>query len=272
MDTNMEQPYLPGLEDYKIETAEDLIKLDKKLYNNNFYFQKCIPLIDLIETYQGEGPNCGKKMVLARFKYCNKHCPFCDTWNMMKDTEKNLVSLKDIDLMLKSSHNFMITGGEPTLKNSVSKNSMELPQFHCTIAMATFLNYKFLDIETNGFNLKELIESVDFIKQNSDKNINISWSPKFINDTDFDENIENVINCNNENVTMKVVIGEDMDAYKRFVYKAIFDYGWDNNRLYLMPKGTTLDEINNSMKSVLSIASDVSCNISTRLHIVHNFK
>lgn len=269
---NTEQPCLPGFEDFSKMTSKDVFEFYQNTINSSIKF---IPLIDLISTYQGEGPNCGKRMVLSRFKYCNKHCPFCDTYNMMMDKKTTFVSLKDIDEMLKTSPNLMITGGEPTLDNKVPDNSTELNQLTCTLFMISALSYDFVDIETNGYKIQDLVEHIYFVKQYKTKNINVSWSPKFIIDKDWDDNIQKLKHLIDthltDNVTLKVVIGDDLEQYKRFVYTAIKEYGWNSNKLYLMPKGTNLQDINESMKEVLNVASDLCCNISTRLHIIHNF-
>jgi organic radical activating enzyme len=243
-------------------------------FKSELYFKKCIPLIDVIETYQGEGPNCGKRMVLARFKYCNFKCPFCDTYNMMSNTNINRYSLKDIDVLLRSSDNLMITGGEPSINVIHSNdNVLYLSQFAATIYMASILNYEYLDIETNGTHIIELQQKISELC-NINK-INISWSPKFVsvaskklNYTNLDMIMDNSIKL----PTIKLVIGKDMDAYKEFAYNAIINKGYNPNNVYLMPKGTTWDEINESMEYVLDVASDIKCNVSSRLHVIHNFK
>ena len=143
-----------------------------------------IPLIDLISTYQGEGPNAGRKMVLARFKYCNKRCPFCDTWKMMENQKVNFYRMEDIEEMLRSSPNLMITGGEPTIQTNNPDSWVSQYQF--TIQMAKYLDYDYLDIETNGLNILDLYND---ISKYPSKNINISWSPKFITEEDYVNNI-----------------------------------------------------------------------------------
>ncbi len=239
------------------------------------YLDKCIPLVNFIETYQGEGPNCGKKMVLTRFKYCNLACPFCDTQKYTKELVPTLYSLKDVDVLLKTSPNLMITGGEPTLNNKVASDN-ELSQLESTIHMVRNLNYEFLDIETNGFNMPVLLNECDITAVERGKNINISWSPKFITEADREKNyttLKYLISHSGYTVkpVIKIVIGDDMKEYEEFIYRAVTHYNFNSNRVYLMPKGTTYEEINHSMKRVLNVAHDLSCNVSSRLHILHSF-
>jgi len=236
------------------------------------YFSKLIPLVNCLNTYQGEGPNCGKKMVLVRYKLCNLLCPFCDTQKTTCGIKDEFYSLKDIDTLLQKSPNLMITGGEPTLDKVVSGGS--LTQFDCTVLMLRNLNYEFLDIETNGFNLIPLMDQIcDFERWNM---INVSWSPKFIKSEHFVENVNKlqslVSNGYEKMPVLKIVIGDDMDVYKKFAYEAVLKYKYNPNNIYLMPKGTTYEEIQYSMKQVLTIADELSCNVSSRLHILHDFK
>ena len=265
-------------------TVHDYIK-----DNPNYFFDKIIPLIDLIETYQGEGPNCGKKMVLARFKYCNKSCPFCDTQKMMKDLNVQMYSLHDISMLLKHSPNLMITGGEPTLNIKHDNNVMS--QLDFTKLMIYSLNYQFVDIETNGYSLIHLVDSLSTYQYYAPKcEINISWSPKFVSKNDYSYNLDTLkqLMCTEDKYIednniktfyskkiypiIKIVISDDLPEYKRFIYEAVLKYRFNPNRVYLMPEGTNLEEINKSMESVLKVAFDLGCNVSSRLHIIHNFK
>lgn len=248
--------------------------------NPNYYCEKIIPLIDLVETYQGEGPNCGKKMLLARFKYCNKLCPFCDTQVLMNNMSTTMYSLSDMGVMLKKSPNLMITGGEPTIKVKAGKQKFSQLDYTCYILAN--LDYEFVDIETNGCNMLDLRNWIQSNMEYGSHDFNISWSPKFIKNGDFQENIDilkelisiELSTKEKINVTpiIKIVIGDDLDQYKDFIYQAILKYGFNNNRVYLMPKGVSIEEINKSMEMVLKVAGDLSCNVSSRLHIIHNFK
>ena len=232
---------------------------------------KIIPLIELLETYQGEGPNAGKRMVLARFKYCNKLCPFCDTQKIMNNLETTNYSVDDIAKLLVHSKNLMITGGEPTIKNVINS---DISQYDCTYKIISELNYDFCDIETNGLNITSLY--CDIIYNLPDKNINISWSPKFISKDDYAIN-EDKLSFITKNrywpklITLKLVIGEGMDEYIEFAKMAVGKYGFNSNNIYLMPKGVNIKEINESFPIVLNLAKELECNISSRLHIIHNF-
>ena len=38
-----------------------------------------VRLIENFCSFQGEGPDVGRTMVILRFKTCNLNCPWCDT-------------------------------------------------------------------------------------------------------------------------------------------------------------------------------------------------
>lgn len=252
------------------------------------YFTKNIPLIEKIVTWQGEGPNCGKRMNLIRYKRCNRHCSFCDTWTKMSDMKEQLYSIADIDSSLKDIKNIMITGGEPlmTFKIEGIKNN-----FDSTVDILTACGFEYADIETNGSqNLVKFIDEcrkivdIDVYKAHdrNDKKINISWSPKFDCATDIDKYITLCNDISNyyaqaesayHNIiipTMKLVIASDIE--KEFVCKIINDGIYDRNNIYLMPLGYSYDEIQKSFPSVVELASQLNCHVSSRLHLVHNFE
>lgn len=239
-----------------------------------FYFDKDIPLISFLTTYQGEGPNTGKKMVLCRFKYCNKSCPFCDTQGMMSKAPISFVSLLDIQKKLNESRNLMITGGEPTI-NKIIGNTVR-SQYDNTLNMIKYLNYDFADIESNGSNITSLLDTIKTDLCLNERNISISWSPKFVSKDDYQTNIR-TLKCIfdyklYDHCVIKLVIGKELSDYRRFAYDAIYNIGFNPNKVYLMPLGTTSKEIANSFKEVLNVSKDLNCNISTRLHIMYNFE
>ncbi len=41
--------------------------------------QNIVRAIEVFITYQGEGPDSGQRMLLVRYKRCNRNCPWCDT-------------------------------------------------------------------------------------------------------------------------------------------------------------------------------------------------
>lgn len=235
---------------------------------------KRIPLIEFIPTWQGEGPNAGKRMLLIRYKNCNRKCVFCDTQTKMQVPE-TLYSLNDIDNEVCFYRNIMITGGEPTMRTPTINNLQN------TIDILNYCLFDFADVETNGLNLIELLFAVQKIEHdNPSKEINVSWSPKFADVHDIEGNLETIRNMQagipyaGINIplmkfpNMKLVISDDLA--KEFLEAAI-NLGFDRNKIFLMPLGTNLEEIQNSFKGVTELAEKHNCHISSRLHLIHNF-
>ena len=257
----------------------------------SFYFAKNIPLIEKIQTWQGEGPNCGKQMILVRYKRCNRHCSFCDTWTKMTNLKETLYSLSDIDFDLKDINNIMITGGEPLMHyNTNDKNILD--NYESTIAILENGKFEFADIETNGsqnllqfiHDCRQIVYKSKALDCNTFKNINISWSPKFDSEKDIDKYIDicqSIINYYNDtdNISqnkviiypiIKLVICDDIS--KEFLYKVINKNYYNRNKIYLMPLGCTYEEIQKSFPEVVDLAKKFGCHISSRLHLVHNFE
>lgn len=254
------------------------------------YFQKNIPLIEKLLTWQGEGPNCGKQMLLVRYKRCNRHCPFCDTWQKMSNIQEKLYSLCDIDDDLKSCNNLMITGGEPLMHYN-TKNVDVMDNYNSTITLLKNCRFAYSDIETNGSqNLVQFIDDCreivwQSLKMDCDnfKTINISWSPKFDSEKDVEKHLNTCSDITNyyndsSNVSenkiiiypiIKLVICDDLA--REFLYKAINKNYYNRNRIYLMPLGYNFEKIQKSFPEVVSLAKKFGCHISSRLHLVHNF-
>lgn len=233
---------------------------------------KKIPLIEKIMTWQGEGCNAGKRMLLVRYKYCSCHCPFCDTWTKMGELKEDLYNINDIigEMKSQSIENLMITGGEPTLTNN--RDGL-WSNFESTVNMLTYVPFEYADIETNGYNIEDLLhKSIKIMSYQIDKKINISYSPKFFKQSDVDEAL---MKCSYLSLyrpyypILKVVVADELS--RQFVYRLINEDIYNPNYLYLMPLGTTDAEIKKSFPDVVKLATELKCNISGRMHLTHDF-
>lgn len=219
-----------------------------------------IELIECINTFQGEGPDVGQRMLLCRFKYCNlveekRPCNFCDTLVKMRVQEEMSFSLDKLqEIINKNNSGIMITGGEPTYGKNLQ----------CTLDILNKLNYKVANIETNGYNIKDLIKYSDGFK-----NIKFIISPKIFNENDFklfnDENLLGNI-LQDMRVYFKIVAP---DLYSEQIISKLNDYNY-NDKTFLMPKGVSDEELEKSYPYVLDLAEKYSMNITTRLHLNYN--
>ncbi len=215
-----------------------------------------ISLIECINTFQGEGPDSGIRMLLCRFKRCNLvdnkiPCTWCDTLVKMRVQEELDIELNKIQKMIdKKECGIMITGGEPTYYNNLKD----------TINMLNNLDYPIANVETNGYNLKALINLV-----NGFKNVKFIYSPKVFNEDQYEE-FKNVFSdvSLDQRVYFKIVAPSN---YSRMVLSFLNDKKFNNNKIYIMPRGVSVDELNNSFPTVLDFAEEFNVNVTSRLHI-----
>ena len=214
-----------------------------------------IRAIELFITWQGEGPFSGHRMLLVRYKRCNRDCPWCDTKVKMRISNEFEVPIKEIQQTIEENKlGLMITGGEP----GYSLN------YTYTINLINETNTYLYNVETNGIQLEQMVSEI------KKKNVKFILSPKIFNDEDINFYF-NLINN----------IKEDDRVYLKLVYEGsdynnrLLDYlsslNFDNSRIYLMPEGKTRDEIITNSSKVFDAAEKYKVNFSGRDHIIFDF-
>lgn len=227
---------------------------------------KIIKLVELANTWQGEGPDTGRQMMIARFKHCNKHCKFCDTWIKMKTSAEGSYSIDDINMELIKTRGLMITGGEPTFvtpQGSIDNLSQ-------TFMMLDMCEYQLANVETNGFKLEELVNHINKNISNSNKIVHVMYSPKIFSADDYELELENVdIALRTPFVFIKVV-ADKTEITEKFI-RTISEMTGNRNKIYLMPLGVTQEEIAKNWDYCIDLADECNVNISTRMHIMNQF-
>lgn len=224
-------------------------------------------LIENMVTWQGEGPNTGKRVILLRFKKCdrveNKNpCPYCDTLVKMRISAEAEYSLKDIqNEIVDKNCGILLTGGEPT----------HLINFDETLKIL-YLNFSFIDIETNGYNLIYLIKQINNL--NISKNINYIYSPKFFNDKELQETIEKskklIDLMYNNKIYFKIVVDKENELLLKYLEFLSQNKGINSN-VYLMPKGKDKEEIMKNAPFVFDECEYYNFCFSGRQHIMYDF-
>jgi len=219
-----------------------------------------IKTIECMTTWQGEGPNSGSRMLLLRFKQCDRvengrACSWCDTLVKMRISMEQECTIVGIQALIKKEGaGLMITGGEPTWSHN----------FDSTVALLNELDYPLANIESNGYNLEALVAAV-----NPDKPVNFIFSPKFFTLGEVEISKKQVDAFRNiGNVYFKLVYEENvlMDDYLSHLTNII-----PGHRIYLMPEGKDLDTIKEHSAMVFDIAEIYKVNFSSRDHIVYGF-
>ncbi len=228
-----------------------------------------VKLIENFRTFQGEGPDAGRAMLLLRFKYCDKACSFCDTRVKMRISEEGEYSLSSIQMQLDSNRlGLMITGGEPTFEQHYSE----------TMLLLTQLNYTVANVETNGCQLEKLLKERDWTKTP----VKFIYSPKIFDErTLYHATLLTNIVLDHPNVFIKIpfVDNDHVIKYCDWIAKERaerenFDIATMrslNHKIWLQPIGSELMEQEESSARVMDACEKYSFNFSGRLHIMYNF-
>ncbi len=219
-----------------------------------------IKLIECIKTWQGECLNTGSQMLLCRFKYCNLKCPWCDTLLKMRVAQESEYDLKDLQKEIYENNlGLLCTGGEPTFDR----------HFNDTVTLLTELDYVIANVETNGYNLLDLINKFNLIKP-----IKFILSPKIFNDNDG-------------NIYRKILskIHDHPNLYLKMVYEPDNKYLLDflrylkmerkdmikKQKIWMMPEGATREVLLKNAPEVFDICEKYKFNFSSRSHIIFDF-
>ena len=218
-----------------------------------------VRLIENFVSWQGEGPDSGRRMIILRFKTCNLNCPWCDTSVKMRISAEAPYSLKDIqDTINQHRAGIMITGGEPTVERHYNE----------CLALLSQLDYPIANVESNGYNLLKLISDSSLSKK-----IRFMYSPKIFGEKDVynsREMTENLLDYNN--VYFKVVYEDSLyvKEYCRWLSEKIKNNKW-SHRVWLMPEGTTRADLIKNSEVVFDAAERYNFNFSSRNHLIYGF-
>lgn len=222
--------------------------------------EKTVKLIENFISYQGEGPDCGRSMIILRFKTCNLNCPWCDTAIKMRISAEAPYRLSDIQETIKQTRSgILITGGEPTVSKHIDD----------AVLLLNDLTYPIANVESNGYNLEEIIKRTQY-----HKNIHYIYSPKFLIPNHYDEAIEKSEKfLKHASVYFKIVYqGDDLTRqYCSWLSDKIGDTIWLTDRVWLMPEGATRADLIRNSEKVFDACERYRFNFSTRSHIIYGF-
>jgi len=230
-----------------------------------------VSISEVFYSIQGEGPTTGYPAVFVRLGGCNLMCGGegtqrdgilhdgatwrCDTIEVwMKSRAKELKDILPQDCIeaIRKGANLIVTGGEPLLQQL---NVLELIKY----VKENYNPNCYVEIETNG-----TIEP----RQDLSNLVN-QWncSPKLANSGMpllKTYNINAIATLNKYNTAFKFVLTTDVDweEVKRYYINII-----DINKVWLMPSGSTQEELINSKEVVAEIAKNNYIKFTNRLHI-----
>lgn len=222
---------------------------------------KSVKLIECFASYQGEGPNSGRSMLILRFKYCNRNCPWCDTKVKMRISVETSYSLSKIQEVINDKQcGILITGGEPTFD----------PHFSDALILLNELDYPIANVESNGYRLIDLVKQASY-----NNNVKFIFSPKIFTDNDYifaRKVTTELLEEHKDRVFVKVVY-EDRKLVTSYLSwlssfvceKKLFDNVW------LMPEGATRDDVIVNCEYVFDACEKYKFNFSSRNHIIFGF-
>jgi 7-carboxy-7-deazaguanine synthase len=232
--------------------------------------QNGIKLIEVFNSWQGEGPDCGRSMLILRFKSCNRNCAWCDTKVKMRITPEAEYTISQIqEILTETGAGILVTGGEPTVKR----------HFADCVKLLTLLSYPVANVESNGHDLKNLMD------RTYHKNINYIFSPKIFNSNDVEEAKDITIDLFSNytsNINIKAVYEPEnghLIEYLDWVHELrLYQkhstgkyYNVPGQRVYLMPEGVTRSALIQNSAKVFDAAEKYGFNFSSRDHIIYGF-
>ena len=215
---------------------------------------------------QGEGELIGRKMILMRVFGCPIQCPQCDsyhTWDKTRLTEyqkeytpKQLAKELFSEMQKYSIDTVLITGGEPQMYRE------QLAVMIDELKKMSKYDPVYFDIETTGS-----VSWPDEIRTN--EYVHFDLSPKIgsleakakIKDWKLFENLPEWYNL--KVVTSEATWETDKESILQFVEK----YDIPDHKIYLMPLGTTREEMIKESAFVVDKAFEMNWQFSPRLHI-----
>jgi len=225
-------------------------------------------IIEYFRSFQGESPYVGMNSIFIRFKLCNltKICHFCDTKEKMLNEPGFIIPFQSVISHMKQYYISCLTftGGEPTLPK-YRKQIIDFMQYLYENE-PILLKRKFL-IETNGFNLIEFINELPY---NLKSCFMIVWSPKMFDDSFFQATLDiySKLKDLDVNFIIKPVVNESSIPYIESLINHIEPFHRCN--VYLMPQGTSNEELKKSSELASTLAQELCVNLSPRLHISYN--
>jgi organic radical activating enzyme len=221
---------------------------------------------EIFASIQGEGVTCGVPSVFVRLALCNLGCTWCDTaytWDWAQfDRKAEIVTLDVADVLHRATcqgggsasgtHNVVITGGEPLLQQSG------------LAPLATALRAAGLrvEVETNGTiqPAPQLAEHVD--QWNVSPKLTTSGNRPELREVP--DALSWFAECPVAYFKFVVVEPADVDEVASLASR----YGIPNERVLLMPEGTSPETLAARAAWLVPRCQELGYRFGTRLHIV----
>jgi organic radical activating enzyme len=220
-----------------------------------------LPLVEIFESIQGEGPRAGRLCSFIRLGGCNLSCSWCDTpftWDSTRYDLRNEIVMAEVDDILDALapdvDEIVITGGEPLMHQANPDWAVLLR------TLAT--KRKFIAIETNGTIAPD--QATETFVQH------YSISPKLSNAgmhrrTQSAQMADWPLNIRTTTGHLKVVVDgpEDVAAAAELADSQ----GWPRWNTWVMPQGVTATGLLANFEAITKEAMRHRINVTQRLHV-----
>ena len=230
---------------------------------------------EIFSSIQGEGPTSGEPRAFIRLAGCNLSCVWCDTpytWNWFgtkfvheqdrPETPAKFDPKREVidwtleqaiaDILELNQPGLVITGGEPMLQQDALVNLVSL--------LKARQPDTFIEIETNGTvapspELEALVDQFNC----SPKTSNAQTHDKRLNRDALEQ-----LKASGKAV-FKFVCSSKADVEE--VGQIVEALALDLHRVFIMPKGTTSEELDASLVEISAHAQQLGFKLTDRVHI-----
>jgi len=220
--------------------------------------EKVAHLIENFTSWQGEGPDSGRTMIILRFKTCNLKCSWCDTQVKMRVSAEAPHKLSDIQKTIDTRKaGILVTGGEPTVPK----------HFDEAVSLLNTLRYPIANVESNGYKLYEFIQKVS-----PRKPIKFMYSPKIFNSSDMVAAKDTLNKIAGHHGVYVKVVWDGTPAVKAFLaWLSHQDDLMKQQRVWVMPQGVTRAELIKNAEATFDICEEFNMCFSSRSHLIFGF-
>ena len=227
---------------------------------------------EIFYSLQGEGKNLGQPSIFIRLSLCNLYCIWCDTdytWNWegtayphVNDSKPDYQKFKKEEQIIESTideivqhvqqypcKNIVLTGGEPMVQHKeLVKLMSALPGYH-------------FEIETNG----TIIPGEPFQKAIDQYNVSAKLSNSQVKHIDRIKPEALEFFAQSGKANFKFVVADEQDLSE--VMKLIGDYQIQHQDVFLMPEGTTIEQLNEKQSWLSDVCLKYGFNYTDRMHV-----
>ena len=219
-----------------------------------------IRISEIFHSVQGEGRFTGTPSVFIRTSGCNLRCWFCDTryasWEPEGDSW-NVDAIVDAATKWTTSH-VVITGGEPMIFDEIQELCEELHR-----------KKRHITIETAGTIQRNIACDLWSISPKLSNSTPIGYATdEWVKQHDARRKKPDVVRSlmAQGDYQLKFVVGSILDAEEVLEY--LKELGeWDRDRVMLMPRGTTTEDLRLHSTWLTSWCRDHDLRLCDRAHI-----